>query len=213
MLVPVKRLERAKTRLAVILEPEERAALMMATLETVIEAVTGAGFGLAVLSSDERVRRIVGDRGCFVTENPALSGLNAQVEDAISRLEVSDEGMLIIHADLPLATATALREFASMAPPPPSATLLPAGDGGTNAMLLRPPGRFPITYGVGSFERHRTAAEEAGMMVRVVHREDLALDLDTPEDIEELLARDDGRESRAGRLLASWRIMERMGRA
>ena len=212
VLVPVNRLDRAKGRLAEILEPGERVALAEATLETVIDAVNGAGFRLVVLSADERVRELLGDRGCFLAENPALSGLNEQIEDALARLDVPAEGLLILHADLPLATATALREFVAMAAPSPSVTLQPSADGGTNAMLLRPPGRFRLAYGAGSFQRHRDAAERASMEVRVAEREDLALDLDTPADIEALLAREDGRESRAGRLLARWGISERIRR-
>ena len=98
-------------------------------------------------------------------------------------------------------SAEALRELVAQAPEAPSATLVRPGDGGTNAMLLRPPGRFPLAYGRGSGDRHEEAAREAGLAVRRADVPALALDLDTPADVRELLSTAEGRATEAGRYL------------
>jgi 2-phospho-L-lactate guanylyltransferase len=85
-------------------------------------------------------------------------------------------------------------------------------DGGTNAMLLRPPGKFGLAYGRGSFELHKNAARAAGMMVKANRNRELRLDLDTPDDIRELLRAPRGRQGSAGVFLLSIGIEERLER-
>lgn len=196
VLIPVNRLDRAKGRLATLLEPEERAELVRRSLATVLGAVRGAGMEAVVLTSDGAV--VAGLPGGVRTlaEDPRRKGLSAQLERAAERLAV--EEVLILHADLPLATAEALRDFEAQAPPAPSVTLVRPEDGGTNAMLLRPPGRFPLAYGGGSGDLHEAAARDAGIKVRRASAGALALDLDTPADVRRLLGDATGRACRAG---------------
>jgi 2-phospho-L-lactate guanylyltransferase (CobY/MobA/RfbA family) len=44
-------------------------------------------------------------------------------------------------------------------------------------------------FGDNSFRRHLAAAESAGLRARVLESEELALDLDNPEDLDELRRR------------------------
>ena len=199
VLIPVNRLDRAKGRLAALLEPSERAELVRRSLGTVLEAVAGAGLEAVVLTSDEAVRTALPAGVHTLAEEPGLRGLSAQLERAAERLDVDE--LLILHADLPLATAGALRDLVAQAPPAPSVTLVRPEDGGTNAMLLRPPGRFPLAYGKGSGDLHEAAAREAGLTVRRAEAPALALDLDTPGDVRTLLADPAGRACGAGRYL------------
>ena len=199
VLIPVNRLDRAKGRLAGLLEPEERAELVRRSLATVLGAVVEAGMEAVVLTSDEDVRAGLPAGVRSLAEEPELRGLSAQIESAAGRLGVED--LLILHADLPLATPEALRDLVAQAPPAPSATLVRPDDGGTNAILLRPPGRFALAYGKGSGDLHEAAAREAGLEVRRADVPALSLDLDTPTDVRWLLADPVGRESGAGSYL------------
>ena len=199
VLIPVNRLDRAKGRLAALLEPSERAELVRHSLGTVLEAVAGAGLEAVVLTSDEAVRTALPAGVRALAEEPGLRGLSAQLERAAERLDVDE--LLILHADLPLATAEALRDLVEQAPEAPSVTLARPEDGGTNAMLLRPPGRFPLAYGKGSGDLHEASAREAGLTARRAEAPALALDLDTPGDVRTLLAERAGRACRAGRYL------------
>ena len=199
VLIPVNRLDRAKGRLAALLTPEERAELVRRSLGTVLEAVAVAGLEAVVLTSDEAVRTDLPAGVRTLVEEPDLRGLSAQLERAAERLDVDE--LLILHADLPLASGEALRDLVAQAPPPPSATLVRPEDGGTNAMLLRPPGRFPLAYGKGSGDLHEASAREARLTVRRAEAPALALDLDTPGDVRTLLAEPAGRACEAGRYL------------
>ncbi|MCY3647115.1 MAG: 2-phospho-L-lactate guanylyltransferase [Chloroflexi bacterium] len=199
VLIPVNRLDRAKGRLADLLAPQERAEVVRRSLAAVLAAVEGAGMVAVVLTSDEAVEAEVPEGVRVLGEDPELRGLSAQIEQAAEELGVDE--LLILHADLPLVTAEALRDLVTQAPEAPSATLVRPADGGTNAMLLRPPGRFPLAYGRGSGDLHEAAAREAGLAVRRADAPPLALDLDTPSDVRALLSTAGGRASEAGRYL------------
>ena len=207
VLIPVNRLDRAKGRLAALLDPEERAELVRRSLGTVLRAVAGAGMEAVALTADDAVRAILPGRVRVLAEDPGLEGLSAQLEGAAARLGLDE--LLILHADLPLATAEALRDLVAQAPPAPSATLVRPGDGGTNAMLLRPPGRFALAYGRGSGNLHEAAARAAGFAVRRADAPALSLDLDTPTDVRTLLATPEGRATEAGRYLVGIGVEER----
>ena len=56
------------------------------------------------------------------------------------------------------------------------------GDG-TNVLLVPTGAGFEFAYGPGSFAAHLAEAERLGLPVEVVHDDDLAWDIDTPEDL------------------------------
>jgi len=58
---------------------------------------------------------------------------------------------------------------------------------GTNALVLEPPDAIAPAFGPDSLQRHVAAAEAAGRAHRVEPCESLAHDVDTPEDLAELL--------------------------
>jgi 2-phospho-L-lactate/phosphoenolpyruvate guanylyltransferase len=210
VLVPMNSLERAKGRLADLLAPEERRQLARITLETVLHAATEAGLEPIVVTADPAIAGLVAPVRVLTEEIPA-PGLNAELEAALRRL--ASEGhrdVLILHADLPLADAASLRRLLARALPPPSVTVVRSEDGGTNAMLLRPPGRFPLAYGKGSFAAHRRAARASGTALKVVQSAALTLDIDTPADITRLLATPRGRTSPAGKYLNSLSLEARL---
>lgn len=201
VLIPVNRLDRAKGRLAPLLTEAEREELSLITLETVAHA---AGAAAVILTADPRVRERMAGRCRVLGEDPAAEGLNAQLEAAIARLRADGtvaDRLLILHADLPLVRGGTLETLDAEDPGPGSAVMVRSRDGGTNAMLLHPPGRFPLAYGPGSFERHAAAARAAGMQVIESRNRELTLDLDTPGDVAELLRTARGQQTAAGHYL------------
>lgn len=207
-LIPVNRLDRAKGRLSELLGADERARLALATLRTVLEAVRAAGGHAVVLTGDDAVAANLDEGAELLLEDSAVSGLNPQLEYALEAM--GHDEVLVLHADLPLASAEALERIVRGAPPPPSATIVRSPDGGTNAMFLRPPGSFPLRYGRDSAALHRQAAFAAGVTFSRRTEPALALDLDTPEDVAALFKSEQGRDSRAGRLLAELGVRARL---
>lgn len=202
VLIPVNRLDRAKGRLAALLSAEERTTLARITLETVLHA---AGPASIVLTADPRVREAAAGKARVIAEAPGASGLNELLEAAIATLVKEGavrDALLILHADLPLATGEAIEYLLSMGAAN-SIAAVESRDGGTNAMLMQPPAKFPLAYGAASFARHCAAARQAGMHVSVNANRELRLDLDTPEDVVELLRAPRGRQGASGRYLQS----------
>jgi 2-phospho-L-lactate guanylyltransferase len=208
-LIPVNRLERAKGRLAAILSAEERETVTLITLETVLHA---AGPQAIVLTADSTIATAATGKALVIKESAGAPGLNPQLELALAHLiseGVAVDQLLILHADLPLANRESLAALMEMATPG-SVTAVESRDGGTNAMLLRPPGRFALAYGPASFAKHAEAAASAGMSIHRSTNRELRLDLDTPADIVELLRAPRGRQGAAGRYLLSIDIEKRL---
>lgn len=205
-IIPVNRLNRAKGRLDGLLRPRERRELALTTLATVIEAALGAGLRPTVLTADPDVAAAIAGRAELFAEDPARNGLNPQLEAAVA----GREEVLVLHADLPLASAAALSTFVEAALPAPSATLVRSRDGGTNAMFLRPPGCFALAYGPDSHAKHVAAATAAGVAVRTIAIPALELDLDTPADVAAFMEHPEAPGTRAGKLLARWAVVSRL---
>lgn len=175
-------------------------------LRTVLVACADAGLEASVLTSDPRIAAAAPAR--VIAEDPALSGLNAQLERASKLLD--GDALLVLHADLPLANCTGLAAFVAAHPPGDAVSLVCSRDGGTPALLVSPPARFPFHYGPGSFERHRSSARAAGYTVIAITAPELAFDLDGIEDIRALLASEAGRSTPAGELLQALGVPSRL---
>ena len=177
VLVPVKRLDEAKTRLAESLDPGERADLMHELLAHVLAVVRQAEVGpVTVVSAEplepDGVPRF-DDRG--LPWNEALAAAMAEV--------VREPVVAVLAADLPLVTAEDVRALVA-ATPECGLAVARASDGGTNAVSMRPPGRVTTHFGEpGSAAVHERAAWLAGADAHVLDRPGLAFDIDTPEDL------------------------------
>src|SRR3712207_4256843 len=108
-LVPVKALAEAKGRLAPTVGPLQRRLPAIAMFEDVIAALQAVP-GLAapvVVSPDREVWRRADALGCRVVEEPPGAGdLNRSLTAAANGLR--DGSLLVVTADLPLASAAAL---------------------------------------------------------------------------------------------------------
>ncbi|MEO6396982.1 MAG: 2-phospho-L-lactate guanylyltransferase [Tepidiformaceae bacterium] len=212
-LVPVKPPTASKARLAEILSPDERAALARVTFRTVAEALFGASVPCVILTPNAlHAAEVTQGRAAIIEEDPVLNGLNAQLEWALAGDALAgSDAVLILHADLPLATAGAIRRLLAAAKElPAGVTMVESADGGTNAMVLPMPLALPLSYGRNSHQQHREAAAAARFATLSLVSPDLALDLDTAADIHTLLQSAAGRKSAAGQLLLGMGIDSRL---
>ena len=164
--VPMKSMDLAKSRLATVLDPAGRRALARQMLDHVLETLKQAGLSQVRVADGER-------------------DLNADVA-AAARL-VQGEGatdLLLVMADLPYIAAddiAALLEAGRQSP----VVIAEAKDGGTNALLLKPPTALEFSFATGqpSARRHAELARAAGIEPTVLKRPGLARDIDTPADL------------------------------
>ena len=196
--LPVKPLRGALRRLTPALDAPVRRELQVAMLTDVLAAAAGARelAGEIVATSDPAARgmaeAIAGAR--VVPDHDPPRGMNAAVVRGLEAVAAAGaEGALVLTADLPLARPEDLDAVVLAAPPGPSATIAPSWDGtGTNAMLLRPPAALTPRLGLAGLARHLAQAARRGVPVTRVDLPDLALDIDTPRDLAELMARGGG---------------------
>ncbi len=206
IVLPVKALDEAKTRLAPVLAPLERAALTLAMLEDVIDAtVLLPGWETWVLSPDETVLEVAATRGVtpIVQERPPLTAAIHQAEDEASARGADTLAVLL--PDTPLITVAALTRAVHTLGP---VVVGPARDGtGTNLLLRRPPAAIASSFGRDSYRKHLEAAGENDVPIAVVEHHELAFDLDVPDDILTVL-----NARRAGRSRQVLRELDLSGR-
>lgn len=165
----------------------ERESFARVMLGDVIAAVTGAGCTPLLLCthpySCAGVETVVKEKGLNDALNECLGMLNGPV--------------LIIMADLPLATADAVGRFVSS---PADVAIAPGRGGGTNAIFVKDPRRFHVDFYGASFLDHMDIAREAGLTVEVFDSFRLHTDIDEKEDLVEILLHGEGksRESLLG---------------
>jgi 2-phospho-L-lactate guanylyltransferase len=118
------------------------------------------------------------------------------------------DSTLVMPADIPLIQASELDQLFAVAPDEGS-VLAPAADGrGTNAAFRRPANLFPLRFGNDSFKPHLAAAQATGKPCIVLQLPGVAVDVDNPEDLQQLLAQPG--KSRTQRLVQSWVIDGRL---
>jgi 2-phospho-L-lactate guanylyltransferase len=176
VLVPLKALDRAKSRLADALSPGERAELMRSLLERVVAAIREAGVERITIVTGEELDgyEVWDDRG--LAWNDALAAAMDEV--------VAAPLIAVISADLPLLRAEEVEELLE-ATPLSGIAIARALDGGTNAVSMRPPGLVRTRFGEPG-----SAAVHAGLGVEhvVLDLPGLAFDVDTPEDLARMQA-------------------------
>ena len=96
--------------------------------------------------------------------------------------------VLLAPIDVPLVTTAEFEALAAHSGP--GVTVVPSADGtGTNALVRTPPDAIPSRFGPGSFQAHLAEARAKGIEARIASPPGLVFDVDTPEDVRELLAR------------------------
>ncbi|MFW5714554.1 MAG: 2-phospho-L-lactate guanylyltransferase, partial [Brevefilum sp.] len=118
-----------------------------------------------------------------VTENGTPELNNALLRASLFSKAFSTEGVLIVPADLPLLTPGDVLNFLEDQTEPPMIVITPdRRRQGTNMLLINPPDLLNFSFGEDSFSRHCSLAESRGARVIVHENENIALDLDVPED-------------------------------
>lgn len=187
-IIPVKPLNRAKSRLEKVLSPEQRAALAEMLFRHVL-AVTLSSTrigGVVVISRDTRAIGLAREAGAKTIQEGGQSDLNPALERATQVLSSwRASAVLILPADLPLLIATDINAMVDAGRE--GDALVIATDrhqDGTNALLVRPPGLIEYAYGRRSFERHVLLGRAAGAHVTIYESPSLQLDIDEPADLD-----------------------------
>jgi 2-phospho-L-lactate guanylyltransferase len=191
ILVPVKDSSSAKQRLAAILDQPSRTELAQAMLYDVLTALHHwkQRPQVGVVTSDPYATKLAAEYKFDVIPDPENPGETGAIEMATQVcVERGIEYTLVIPADIPLIQGWELEEILKQAPAEGS-VLVPAGDGrGTNAAFRRPANLFPLRFGNDSFKPHHAAAQATGKACVVMNLPGIAVDVDNPEDLQQLIS-------------------------
>jgi 2-phospho-L-lactate guanylyltransferase len=138
---------------------------------------------MAVVSRDPAVLACAAALGALpiVEVGDDLNTALAQASATVQALGA--EAVLMLPSDLPLLTATDLDALFELGEEEDGVVIAPSHDGGTNALLLRPPQAIAYAFGEASFAHHLALAAAAGLPSHVYQSATLALDVDRPEDL------------------------------
>ncbi len=179
-LVAIKRRADGKGRLADVLPPAVRVALVRAMLAHVLDALAGA----------QTVRQIVvvsPERDEVPAHIPVLAdrgaGLNVALAEArAALLEFGARAILVLPADLPRVTSAEIDRCVRAGRR--GFVLAPDASGtGTNALYLRGAAPFDFHFGEDSRRLHLREAQRRGSAPRVFRSTGLCLDVDAPSDL------------------------------
>ncbi len=174
-IVPMKRYGEAKSRLAPILSPAQRAAFARETFLSVLACVAAEVDGVLVATDGEDVAADARAHGAEVLlDAEGRVPLRAVVDRAVRHLVAPGRARVaVVLADLPELGRDDVRALLA----PSGKVVAPDAAGlGTNALVVPLGTEVRTAFGSGeSFRLHREGTT-------VVRRDGLATDIDTPED-------------------------------
>ncbi len=184
IVIPVKPLNEAKSRLASVLGPETRRELVTDMLGNVLTAAKQSkAKRMLVVTRDSMVGAMVSATGAEWTPDPATT-LNGSLREVFRTCWANGETPLYLPADLPRLRASEIDGILSTWDGEDQIVLSPCHkEQGTNALLVPATCGFEPRLGDGSFARHLARASSSGIVTEVYRAPGIAFDIDTPEDL------------------------------
>ena len=180
--VPVRSLSEGKSRLADVLSPRRRAALIESMLARVLASLRAAKNidRIIVVSPDDALSVPVGverwrDRGV---------GLNEAIQFARQRLEGTASAMLVVAADAPQVTPGEIDRLVERSRDVEIAIVPDRHGLGTNAIWIRLPTRFEPQFGLHSANAHLAEARRLGLSHLLLPVPGLSHDVDVESDLD-----------------------------
>ncbi len=192
-LVPLKTLSAAKSRLASVLTPSERSLLVEAMARDVLGILVGHEeiASVTLLSNDPAARSLAAESGAGFVDEDTLEGhgLNAVVAESVALLAAEGaQSILVVHGDVPALQAADVS--AALQAHRASAGLVVGtdfGNSGSNLLLFAAATPPEFHYGENSCDLHSQWARDRGIEVCVLQQPGLAMDVDEPGDLQELI--------------------------
>ena len=195
-LVPVKSLDGAKQRLEPCLG-NERGEFSFAMFSDVLTALINSAeiSNIAVVTADQRVERLVKKHGLLVVPETCLQGMNSAIQQGVDRIRVlGGSRILIIHADIPLATGAEIDRIYRIFDQRQSQTgenlvaISPAADHlGTNFLCFDAGLPISFRYGPDSYRKHLEAVGELSATAMTIDSGTISIDIDESVDIDNFI--------------------------
>jgi 2-phospho-L-lactate guanylyltransferase len=187
-ILPVKAFAKAKQRLDEGLDIGTRRVIAQAMYCDVLVALRRAKRidEILVVTADDHAAQVAGGYGASVLIDHERGHNAAAAVGVLAACRASAGRALLVPGDCPLLDPVEVDELISRDPAPAVAIVPDRHGTGTNALLLTPPDSLEPAFGPDSCARHQANAERDGTAAEVVEVSSLALDIDTPDDLEQL---------------------------
>jgi len=201
LVIPIKNPVDAKQRLSDVMSPDDRELFFRAMVADLFATVAQCReFGsVNVVTRDEKISEHARQGGFVVVRESSNDGHTAAVTRGFAHvLNNGGVAAMTLPADLPCLRAhdieSVLAQFRlAQTSREPCCVLVPAADyAGTNAAVLSPPDLFDFSFGSNSFYPHVDAAKRAGVDPVIVENDNIAVDIDTPDDLSGLSRKSSG---------------------
>jgi 2-phospho-L-lactate guanylyltransferase len=213
-ILPVKSFGAAKQRLAPALGAGSRQALAQAMLSDVLASlrrVPGLD-AVAVVTADRMAESASLGGRVQVLRDTEQAGQSPAANIGIRYAQGRGfERVLLVPGDTPLLDPAELGALLRRGDEEALGVLVVPDRHrkGTNALLLRPPDAIEPSFGPGSLKRHVDAAAAAGAAYAVAQLPTLMLDIDTGDDLAELVRVLEGRRGQAPSTRGALRQLDR----
>jgi len=184
VLIPVKSLDHAKSRLEKSLSADERKNFVLHMLDHVIGVIQSCKeiTQITIVTPDDEIKKYVEPKGIKILAEEE-EGYNQSLTKAAAHEK--GNAVLTIAADLPLLTIDDIKHLLHLAKSH-DIVLAPAKDEGTNAVFMKFSLILPYLFGKNSFEHYKKTAHEKNLSVGIYQSETIAFDIDTIEDLKKL---------------------------
>ena len=187
-IVPVKELSASKRQLSAVLSPEERCSLTAAMLEDVLKALKSSMITEIIIVGAGSLAQQVADKYGASYLSKGRVGLDRAVKKAVEWcLEKKADAVLALPANIPLASSKDIDRIVELGSEEPSVVLSPSLKGGMNALFLNPPNVIQACFGPSCFFKNVEAAIKKDVILRFYSSRELAMDVDSEEDLQRLL--------------------------
>lgn len=191
IVVPVKRLQQAKSRLSGFLEPAARQQLVITLVRHVIDTVYRSIVSQSIpariwlVSPDPALRDVTDNKDVEWFPDP-VEELNAALTVARHHLQQCGcSSMMILAGDLPFLTVDDVRLLIAALTNYDVVLAPDQEQRGTNALGVRLPSPLPFGFGTDSAAQMMRSAARLGLRVHLVHTPTLAFDLDDGERLQQ----------------------------
>jgi 2-phospho-L-lactate guanylyltransferase len=187
-IVPVKRFENAKTRLASMLDTEDRIRLSSLMLEDTLQILSVAPSltQVIIVSADKRADEIATKHGAKFLPEEKENGVNSAVAlaDGYCMEKKAADATMVIPHDLPLLDTIVISKACELAEKESTCIVIcpSVRYDGTNMLLRKPPSVIGTFYETDSYNMHVRTAIKLGIPVKPLLSKSLMYDIDTPED-------------------------------
>ncbi len=185
VVVPIRSFSGSKHRLATVLNEAERELLVERLASRVLSVCSS--YPTIVVTSDPDVERFATQFGSAIVADPGSLNAAADAGREFARRRGADR-VVILHADL--AHIVGIEAIATCRDPGTVVAVADQRRDGTPAISVPTGAEFEFSYGPGSFARHRKNALDAGLHFEVLLDDSLGFDIDLPEDLVAMLAKE-----------------------